>query len=89
MAHPTQAFPKGFYLLDEDQVATGEFFAIQCLVAGTITIKGSGIFEYSSGFSETSATSDITVTLPVGATIYGNFSSIDVGSTAQCIAYYK
>jgi hypothetical protein len=89
MAHPTQAFPKGFYLLDEAQAATGEFYAIQCLAAGTITIKGTGIFEYSSGFSETGATTDITITLPAGATIYGNFSSVNVGSTAQCIAYYK
>ena len=92
MAHPTQSFPKEFFLLDEDQVATGEFFAIQCLTAGTITVKGAGITEYASGsssFVTTGATTDVTITLPAGATIYGKFTSIDVGATAKCIAYTK
>jgi len=89
MAHPSNSFPKGFYLLDEDQVATGDFYAIQCLTAGTITVKGSGIYEYDSGFSETAATANVSITLPAGATIYGAFTSIDVGGTAKCIAYHK
>lgn len=46
MAHPTQAFPKGFYVIDEAQTATDDFYAVTCEVAGNITVTGGGRFEY-------------------------------------------
>tara|TARA_R100001163_G_scaffold15800_2_gene14302 strand:- start:996 stop:1370 length:375 start_codon:yes stop_codon:yes gene_type:complete len=46
MAHPSQSFPKGFYVIDEAQTATADFFAVTCEVAGNITVKGGGRFEY-------------------------------------------
>ena len=46
MAHPTQAFPRGFYVIDEAQTATADFYAVTCEVAGNITVTGGGRFEY-------------------------------------------
>ena len=46
MAHPTQAFPRGFYVIDEAQTATADFYAVTCEVAGDITVTGGGRFEY-------------------------------------------
>lgn len=46
MAHPTQAFPRGFYVLDEAQTATADFYAVTCEVAGAIEVTGGGRFEY-------------------------------------------
>jgi hypothetical protein len=48
MAHPSNAFPKEFVLIDEAQTATGDFFAIHVLAAAdaNLTVKGSGIRVY-------------------------------------------
>ena len=48
MAHPSNQFPKNFVLLNEAQTVTGDFYAIQVLVAAdaSMTVKGSGILEY-------------------------------------------
>ena len=48
MAHPSNAFPKEFVLIDEAQTATGNFFAIHVLAAAdsSLTVKGSGIRVY-------------------------------------------
>lgn len=48
MAHPSNAFPKEFVLIDEAQTATGTFFAIHVLTAAdaNLTVKGSGIRVY-------------------------------------------
>ena len=46
MAHPSQSFPKGFYVIDETQTATDDFFAVTCEVAGDITVTGGGRFEF-------------------------------------------
>ena len=46
MAHPTQAFPRGFYVIDEAQTATDDFYAVTCEVAGNINVTGGGRFEY-------------------------------------------
>ena len=48
MAHPSNALPKEFVLIDEAQTATGDFFAIHVLAAAdaNLTVKGSGIRVY-------------------------------------------
>jgi hypothetical protein len=46
MAHPTQAFPRGFYVIDEVQTATADFYAVTCEAAGDINVTGGGRFEY-------------------------------------------
>jgi hypothetical protein len=48
MAHPSNAFPKEFVVIDGAQTATGNFFAIQVLAAAdtSLTVKGSGIRVY-------------------------------------------
>jgi len=48
MAHPSNQFPKNFALVNAAETVTGDFFAIQVLVAANanMTVKGSGIFEY-------------------------------------------
>lgn len=48
MAHPSNQFPKNFALVNEGQTVTGDFFAIQVLVAAdaNMSVKGSGILEY-------------------------------------------
>lgn len=46
MAHPSQAFPRGFYVIDEAQTATADFYAVTCEVAGVISVTGGGRFEY-------------------------------------------
>lgn len=47
MAHPTQAFPKGFYDINEaSATATERFYAITCYSAGNIEVQGGGRFEY-------------------------------------------
>jgi len=48
MAHPSNQFPKNFVLVNEAQTVTGDFYAIQVLVAAdaNMTVKGSGILEY-------------------------------------------
>ena len=47
MAHPSNLTPKGFFLVNGAETVTGDFFAIQVLVANdaAMTVKGSGIFE--------------------------------------------
>lgn len=47
MAHPSNAFPKEFYLVNGAKTVTGDFYAIQVLVAAdaVMTVKGSGIFD--------------------------------------------
>ena len=47
MAHPSNLTPKGFFLVNGAETVTGDFFAIQVLVAANdaMTVKGSGIFE--------------------------------------------
>ena len=47
MAHPSNAFPKEFVLINGAETVTGEFFAIHVLVAAdaNMTVKGSGIHE--------------------------------------------
>lgn len=47
MAHPSNAFPKEFVLINGAETVTGEFFAIHVLVAAdaNMTVKGSGIYE--------------------------------------------
>lgn len=47
MAHPSNAFPKEFYLVNGAKTVTGDFYAIQVLVAANsvMTVKGSGIFD--------------------------------------------
>ena len=47
MAHPTQAFPKGFYDINEASItATESFYAITCYAAGDIEVQGGGRFEH-------------------------------------------
>jgi len=48
MAHPANAFPRGFFLVNDAETVTGDFFAIQVLVAAdaSMTVKGAGISEY-------------------------------------------
>lgn len=49
MAHPSFAFPTGHHLLvgaDAARAATGDFFAIHCIAAGAVTVKGPSRFEY-------------------------------------------
>ena len=47
MAHPTQAFPKGFYDINKASVtATESFYAITCYGAGNIEVQGGGRFEH-------------------------------------------
>ena len=47
MAHPTQAFPRGFYDINEASVtATESFYAVTCYSAGDIEVQGGGRFEY-------------------------------------------
>ena len=46
MAHPSQAFPTGFYVIDEAQTATADFYAVTCEGAGEISVTGGGRFEY-------------------------------------------
>ena len=52
MAHPSEALPKSIYVISAtttDVFATprsGKFFSITCSVAGTVKVKGGGVFEY-------------------------------------------
>lgn len=90
MAHPSNAFPKGFYLCDSAHAATGDFYAVQCVTAGSVSVKGGGMFEHSgSAYTETASTTAVTIALPAGATIYGQFTEVLPVSTAKFIAYYK
>lgn len=47
MAHPSNAFPKEFVLINGAETVTGEFFAIHVLIAAdaNMTVKASGIHE--------------------------------------------
>lgn len=90
MAHPSNAFPKGFYLCDSANAATGDFYAVQCITAGSVSVKGGGMFEYdTSAYVETAATSAVTIELPAGATIYGQFTEVLPVGSAKFIAYNK
>jgi len=42
MAHPSNLTPKGFFLVNGAETVTGDFFAIQVLVAANdaMTVKG-------------------------------------------------
>ena len=120
MAHPTQAFPRGFYVLDEAQTATADFYAVTCESAGAIEVKGGGRFEYvdidaasasdvvkyidpstgqayvdeaaadgdAAGFYEKIPTEVTTITMAVGQTVYGAFTSVKATS-GEMLAYYK
>jgi len=47
MAHPTQAFPKGFYdIKTASATATESFYAITCYGVGNIEVQGGGRFEF-------------------------------------------
>ena len=121
MAHPTQAFPKGFYVIDEVQTATADFYAVTCEVAGDITVTGGGRFEYvdidaasasdvvkyidpstgqpyvneaaasgdAAGFYEKIPSETTTISLAVGQTVYGDFTSVTGVGNVQVLAYYK
>ena len=47
MAHPTQAFPKQFALINGAETVTADIFAIQVIAstAVTVDVKAAGIFE--------------------------------------------
>lgn len=47
MAHPTQAFPKQFALINGAETVTADIFAIQIITAAdaTVDVKAAGIFE--------------------------------------------
>lgn len=90
MAHPSNAFPKGFYLADSANAATGDFYAVQCITGGEVKVKGGGMFEYvTDAYTETASTSYVTINLPVGATIYGQFTEVLPVGSAKFIAYQK
>lgn len=52
MAHPSLEFPKNIYIIDANTVDVsadpdqGVFVAINCTVAGTVKVKGGGIYQY-------------------------------------------
>ena len=52
MAHPSLEFPKNIYIISADAVDgpaspdQGVFVAINCSVAGSVIVKGGGIYEY-------------------------------------------
>jgi len=90
MAHPSNAFPKGFYLCDSEDAATGDFYAVQCITAGSVSVKGGGMFEYDTDdYYETDSTTPVTIALPAGATIYGQFTEVLPVGSAKFIAYQK
>ena len=47
MAHPTQAFPKQFAIINAAETVTADIFAIQVITAAseTVDVKAAGIFE--------------------------------------------
>lgn len=127
MAHPTQAFPKGFYVIDEAQTATADFYAVTCEKVGDITVTGGGRFEYvdidnasgsdvvkyinpdtgqpfpgvvdgsagdlangkAAGFYEKIPSEVTTISLAVGQTVYGAFTSVTGVGAVEVLAYYK
>jgi len=90
MAHPANAFPKSFFLVDGAETVTGDFFAIQVLVAAdaSMTVKGSGIFEYvaedTSNGSTHLDTDGTTLATTHSAGQYERLST--VSTTLPCIA---
>ena len=51
MAHPSNQFPKSIYIIDATTDVNaapenGVFVTISCSVAGTVKVKGGGIYEY-------------------------------------------
>lgn len=53
MAHPSETLPKNTYLISATttDVSAGpknadHFFAVTCTVAGTVKVKGGGVYEY-------------------------------------------
>ena len=121
MAHPTQAFPRGFYVIDGAKTATADFYAVTCEAAGDITVTGGGRFEYvvidaasasdvvkyidpstgqpyvneaaadgdAAGFYEKIPGETTTISLAVGQTVYGAFTSVTGVSNVKALAYYK
>ena len=92
MAHPSKIIPKITYLIDEDDkaavLASGKYFyAITCIEEGTSTkveVKGGGVFAHDgSVFSETDSSSEVSIPMVKGVTIYGRFSSVRTISTAS------
>lgn len=90
MAHPANTLPKSFFLIDGAETITGDFFAIQVLVASdaTMTVKGSGIFEYLAA----NASDGSTHVDPRGGTLgtthdAGQYERLStVNTTLPCIA---
>ena len=92
MAHPANTFPKSFFLVNDAETVTGDFFAIQVLVAAdaSMTVKGSGIFEYLAADASDGSTHVDPRTLgkTLGSTHaagqYERLSTVD--TTLPCIA---
>jgi hypothetical protein len=89
MAHPANTLPKSFFLVNDAETITGDFFAIQVLAAAdaSMTVKGSGIFEYLAA----NASDGSTHVDPRGGTLatthdagqYERLSTVD--TTLPCI----
>tara|TARA_S200002703_G_scaffold152680_1_gene153337 strand:- start:1740 stop:2087 length:348 start_codon:yes stop_codon:yes gene_type:complete len=91
MAHPANTFPKGFFLVNGVETVTGDFFAIQVLVAtdASMTVKGSGIFEYlAADASDGSSHVDPSDGKPLGSThAAGQYERLSTVSTVlPCVA---
>ena len=121
MAHPTQAFPRGFYVIHGAKTAKADFYAVTCEDAGDITVTGGGRFEYvnidsaspedvvkyidpstgqpyvnqaaasgdAAGFYEKIPDETTTISLAVGQTVYGDFTSVTGVGDVEVLAYYK
>tara|TARA_R110000796_G_scaffold39682_1_gene98845 strand:- start:1237 stop:1584 length:348 start_codon:yes stop_codon:yes gene_type:complete len=91
MAHPSSLIPKGFFLVNAAETVTGDFYAIQVLVAhdATMVVKGSGIFEAlaengSDGSTHHDASTGVVLATTHDAGQYERLST--VSTTLPCIA---
>lgn len=89
MAHPSNQFPKSFILVNEAQTVTGDFYAIQVLVAAdaNMTVKGVGIFEYLAANGGNGTHLDSSGNVLGAAHAAGFYEAISTQSvTLPCIA---
>ena len=124
MAHIEASLPKNTYVIStitdrrNGIGVRGSFFAITCSIAGTVNIKGAGIYEYvdvsasttdyqsyidpstgetfvdnatidaaGDGFYERIPTSETSVDMIAGQTIYGKFTEVGSDGTFTGFAY--
>lgn len=92
MAHPSNLTPKGFFLVNGAETVTGDFFAIQVLVAAdaAMTVKGSGIFEILAEDDSDGSTHldpNLVTGILGGSHLAGQFERLStVATTLPCVA---